>query len=292
MSEASKGVTALIAACGLWGLSPLFYNLLSHIAPLEVFAHRSLWSFLMFGLVLLLQGRAAEIAVAVTSRRQLGLALLSSLMISINWYVFIYAIGVERALEASIGYYIYPLVAVVFGFVILRESIRPLQWLAVGLAALAVIVLTTGLGVAPWISLVLAVSFAFYGLLKRWIAAGPVVSVTVETLLLFPLVLAYLAIWGQGGFSSSWRDSALLILSGLITAAPLILFSYASKRVAMATVGLTLYLNPTIQFLVAWLVFRETVTGWHAIALPMIWAALALYSSVALSRSARGSAPS
>lgn len=254
-------------------------------------AHRTLWSFAAFGTVLLLQGRLVQIATAFSNRRQIWIALFSALTISTNWFLFIYSVGAGRALEASIGYYIYPLVAVVAGFLVLREAIAPLQWAAVGLVALAVLVLTVGLGVAPWISLALAASFASYGVLKRWIASGPVVSVTVETLLLAPLAVAVLFFWGQGAFAANWRDAGLLALSGPITALPLILFSYATKRAAMATVGLTLYLNPTLQFLVAWLVFREAVTGWHAIALPMIWAALALYSAVALRRHERGSAP-
>ena len=291
MTEARKGVVALVAACVIWGLSPLFYKQLAHVPPLEVLAHRTLWSFVAFGTVLLLQGRLVQIAGAFSDRRQVWIALFSALTISTNWFLFIYSVGAGRALEASIGYYIYPLVAVVAGFLVLREAIAPLQWAAVGLVALAVLVLTVGLGVAPWISLALAASFASYGVLKRWIASGPVVSVTVETLLLAPLAVAVLVFWGQGAFAANWRDAGLLALSGPITALPLILFSYATKRAAMATVGLTLYLNPTLQFLVAWLVFREAVTGWHAIALPMIWAALALYSAVALRRHERGSAP-
>ncbi|PIV76213.1 MAG: EamA family transporter RarD [Rhodobacteraceae bacterium CG17_big_fil_post_rev_8_21_14_2_50_65_11] len=290
MSEAHKGVAALVAACVVWGLSPLYYKLLAHLPPLEVLAHRTLWSFAAFGIVLLVQGRLALIAAAFSMRRQIVIAFFSALAISVNWFLFIYAVGAGRALEASIGYYIYPLVAVVAGFVVMREAIAPLQWVAVGLVALAVLVLTAGLGVAPWISLALAFSFAGYGVLKRWIASGPVVSVTVETLLLTPLALVVLGVWGQGAFAANWRDAGLLALSGPLTAVPLILFSYATKRAAMATVGLTLYLNPTLQFLVAWLVFREAVTGWHAIALPMIWAALALYSGVAVRRAARGSA--
>lgn len=290
MSEIQKGSLALILACIIWGLAPIFYKELAHVAPSEVLVHRTVWSFVSFGVVLVLQGRIRDIGRALRDRRQLGIACFSSLTISLNWFIFIFAIGAGRALEASIGYYIFPLVAVVIGFVVLRESLGRAQWAAVGLAALAVLVLTVGLGVAPWISLVLAVSFATYGLLKRWIDAGPVVSVTVETLLLTPFALGFLVIWGQGAFFWGWREAALLILSGPVTAVPLILFSYAAKRVRMSTMGLIQYLNPTLQFLVAWLVFLEPVSRWHAIALPMIWLALALYSWSVLSSSARGRA--
>ncbi|MGI3184569.1 EamA family transporter RarD [Nioella aestuarii] len=290
MTEMQKGSLALIMACIIWGLAPIFYKALAHVAPSEVLVHRTIWSFVTFGVVLALQGRLREIARATRHRGQLGIACFSSLTISLNWFIFIFAIGAGRALEASIGYYIYPLVAVVIGLVVLRESLGRAQWAAVGLAALAVLVLTVGLGVAPWISLVLAVSFATYGLLKRWIDAGPVVSVTVETLLLTPFALIFLVIWGQGAFFWGWWEALLLVLSGPVTAVPLILFSYAAKRVPMSTMGLIQYLNPTLQFLVAWLVFVEPVSRWHAIALPMIWLALALYSWTVLSSSARGKA--
>ena len=290
MTEMQKGILALILACIIWGLAPIFYKELSHVAPSEVLVHRTIWSFVSFGLVLALQGRFREIWRAFSDARQLGIACFSSLTISLNWFIFIFAIGAGRALEASIGYYIYPLVAVVIGLVVLRESLSRIQWAAVGLAALAVLVLTAGLGVAPWISLVLAVSFATYGLLKRWIDAGPVVSVTVETLLLTPFALAFLTIWGQGAFYWGWWEATLLILCGPVTAVPLILFSYAAKRVPMSSMGLIQYLNPTLQFLVAWLVLLEPASHWHAIALPMIWLALALYSWSVLSPSARGKA--
>lgn len=290
MTEIAKGIAALVAACIIWGLAPIFYKELAHVAPSEVLVHRTIWSFVSFGVVLVVQGRLSEIGKALKNRRQLGIACFSSVTISLNWFIFIFAIGVGRALEASIGYYIYPLVAVVIGLVVLREELGRLQWVAVGLAALAVLVLTAGLGVAPWISLVLAVSFATYGLLKRWIDAGPVVSVTVETLLLTPFALIFLIFWGQGAIFWGWREAVLLMLSGPVTAVPLILFSYSAKRVPMSTMGLIQYLNPTLQFLVAWLVFVEPVSSWHAIALPMIWLALALYSWSVLKPSGRGKA--
>lgn len=290
MTEMQKGGLALILACILWGLSPIFYKQLAHVPPSEVLVHRTIWSFVSFGAVLLFQGRLRQVRAALGDRRQLGMACLSSLTISLNWFIFIFAIGTGRALEASIGYYIFPLVAVVIGLAVLGETLSRLQWAAVGLAMLAVLALTAGLGVAPWISLLLALSFATYGLLKRRINAGPVVSVTVETLLLTPPALAFLLICGQGAFFRGGWEALLLVLSGPVTAVPLILFSFAAKRLPMATVGLIQYLNPTLQFLVAWLVFAEPVTRWHAIALPMIWLALALYSWSLLNPSARGRA--
>lgn len=291
MSEARKGVIAMIGACLIWGFAPILYKQLSHLPPAEILAHRTLWSFATFGAVLMGQGRLRELGRLFRAGSQTALLICAAVVISVNWFFFIFAIGIGHAIEASIGYYIYPLVAVLAGRVVFGESISRWQVAAVALAGLAVLVLTVGFGVAPWISLVLAVSFTSYGVLKRWISAGPVLSVTGETLVLAPLALGYLALWGQGGFSGSARDAVMLVLSGPLTATPLILFSYANKRAPMAHVGLTQYLNPTLQFLVAALVFAEPVTRWHAIALPMIWLALALYSWSAFRRPAPGAAP-
>ncbi|AHM05161.1 RarD [Roseibacterium elongatum DSM 19469] len=273
-------MAALVLACVIWGLSPLFYELLAHIPPQEVLAHRTVWSLIVFAGVLALQSRLREVPRALGGLRPALAVAAAAAMISINWFLFIFAIQAGRTVEASLGYYIFPLVAVLIGAVILREGLCRAQMLAVTLAASAVIVLTVGLGAAPWISLTLAVTFGIYGLLKRMVAAGPVVSVTAEVLILLPIAVAYLA-WlgaGAGAFGQSLGDSLLLIASGPMTATPLILFSYATKRVAMATVGLVQYLNPTLQFATAALILGEVVTPWHMIAFPIIWVALAIYS--------------
>jgi len=288
LGDSTKGVLAMAAACTIWGLSPLFYALLSHIPPMEVLAHRTLWSLVIFAGILALQGRLAELPAALSTRRRFLLVALSTAMISVNWFLFIYAVGVGRTVEASLGYYIYPLVAVAIGAVVLREGLGALQAVAVALAAGAVLILTVGLGAPPWISLTLATTFGVYGLLKRWVTAGPVVSVTSEVLLFLPLALGYL-IWlaAEGGLNLSPGDMALFVASGPMTAVPLILFSYAAKRVRMATVGLIQYLNPSLQFAVAVLILNEVITVWHMIAFPVIWAALTLYSVATLSGSRR-----
>ncbi|RBI69092.1 EamA family transporter RarD [Roseovarius sp. TE539] len=282
MTEAVKGVMAMVAACTIWGLSPLYYKLLSHIPPIEILAHRTLWSFLFFAGVLLWQGRIALLRVGLASGRSVLAIALAALAISLNWFVFITAIQIDRAVEASLGYYMFPLVAVLLGASVFRERLDTAQWAAVGLALLAVVALTAGLGVAPWISLVLAVSFGLYGLAKKRLSLGPVVSVTAEVLLLSPLAVVILAHFhsgpGGGAFAASWSDSLLLAFSGVLTATPLILFSYATRRVRLATVGLVQYLNPTLQFFVATLIFREPFGIWHALAFGMIWTALAIYS--------------
>ncbi len=283
MTDPVKGAIAMALACTIWGLSPLFYALLSHVPPMEVLAQRTLWSLVIFAAVLIAQRRLSALPAALSTPRQLVLVAVSTAMISVNWFLFIYAVGVGRTVEASLGYYIFPLVAVAIGAVVLRERLGALQAVAVGIAAIAVLTLTIGLGAPPWISLTLAVTFGVYGLLKRWVAAGPVVSVTSEVLLFLPVAAGYL-IWAATtrGLTYSAGDLALFVASGPMTAVPLMLFSYAAKRVRMATVGLIQYLNPSLQFAVAVLILNEIVTVWHMIAFPLIWLALTIYSAAAL----------
>jgi len=300
MNSAAKGMAAMVGATVIWGLSSMFYKLIAHVPPLEVLAHRTLWSLVFFGLVLALRGRLGELRHLLAAPRSLGLVVLAALAISANWFMFIYAIQEGRAVEASLGYYIFPLVAVLLGAVVFDEPLGRLKWLAVGLAFVAVAVLTIGLGVAPWISLWLALTFSLYGVAKKRLAAGPTVSVTAEVVVLAPLALVWL--WGVhvqgwggltgrtlGAFGHDLTDSLLLMFSGVLTAMPLMLFTTASRSLPFGTVGVMQYINPTIQFAVAALVFAEPVTRWHWIAFPLIWVAVALYSAETLAqqRSAR-----
>jgi len=291
MTEAQKGILAIIAACMIWGLSPIFYKALTHVPPPEVLAHRTGWSFLFFAGVLAFQGRLGEIRGALNSWRKVGVIALASAMISANWFLFIVSIQINRATEASLGYYIFPLVAVLIGRFGFNERLVRAQWLAVGMAALAVGVLTWGLGVAPWISLVLASSFGLYSAIKKKLPIGPVVSVTCEILFFMPIGMTILFLQhgsGQGAFGRELWDSALLILSGPITAMPLILFSYAARRVSLATVGLLQYINPTLQFLIAVTLFGEPFGIWHRIAFALIWTALTIFSVSSLRRDRTG----
>lgn len=299
MSEQQKGFWAMIGACLIWGLAPVLYKALSHIPAPEVLAHRTGWSFVFFAGILALQGRLGAIRDALSGRRQIAMILTATVMISINWFIFILSIQIGRATEASLGYYIFPLVAVVIGRFAFGERLGAGQWLAVAVAGLAVAVLTWGMGVAPWISLVLAVSFGFYGAVKKKLAVGPMVSVTCETLVFLPLGFGILAYYhggwqegGQGAFGSNLIDSALLMLSGPLTAAPLILFAFAARRLALSTVGLMQFLNPTLQFILAVMLFGEPFTEWHQIAFALIWVAVVIFSIAALrqDRAARRSA--
>lgn len=293
MNETQKGLLAMVGASVIWGLSTLFYKALAHVPPFEVLAHRTIWSLVFFGIVLAVQGRLGELAAIFRKPRLLAVMILAAMMISLNWGIFIWAIQTGRTVEASLGYYIYPVMSVLLGAVLFKEMLGRVQIFAVGVIGFAVLLLTWGLGVAPWVSLVLMASFVTYGLIKKLVPMGPVASVTGEVLLLAPLALAWL--WGvhtQGwagldgrnvaAFGTGWYDTIMLMLLGLLTAGPLILYSYATKRLGFATQGLVFYLNPTLQFAVAVLVFGEPVSRWHAIAFPMIWVALAVYTLNAL----------
>lgn len=285
MREQTKGVIAMVATCSVWGLSGIYYKLLEHIQPIEILAHRTLWSCAFFAFVLLLQGRISVLPQALGTRRSFFSIALAALMISTNWFVFITSIHTGRAMEASLGYYIFPLVAVLLGAIAFRERLGRAQLFAVALALCAVVTLTAGLGVPPWIALVLATSFGLYGFVKKGLSVGPVASVTAEVLLLSPIALTVLWYFhtGDGGaFGRNWQDSLLLMFSGILTGTPLIMFSYATKRITLATVGLVQYLNPSLQFLVATLIFQEMFSFWHAIAFAMIWTALAIYTTASL----------
>lgn len=295
MTQARSGILFMIAACTIWGLSPLYYKLLSHIPAIEVLAHRTLWSAVFFAAVLWGQGRLRDLVQLLGTGRSLAIVGLSSLLIACNWYFFIWSVEVGRTTEASLGYYIFPLVAVLLGRVVFQERLMRAQILAVALAGAAVAVLTWGLGVPPWISLLLATTFGLYSVVKKWISAGAVVSVTGEVLVLVPIAAFVILAFGTRGGAGidrivavgqadglTFGEMGLLMLSGPLTAVPLIMFSAAAHRVPLATVGLVQYLNPTLQFLCATLVFAEPISPWHAIAFPMIWLALAIYSVSAL----------
>ena len=280
------GLLAMIAACVIWGLTPLYYDLLSDVPPIEVLAHRTIWSLVFFGAVLAARARLSELARALGGPMVRRLALTAGL-ISINWFVFILSIQLGRTTEASLGYYIFPLVAVVLGVLVYRERLRVLQWLAVALAAAAVVWLSVGLGAPPWLALTLASSFGLYAVLKKSIPLPGLVTVTAEVVLLAPIAavyLGFLAIRGEGVFLDDAGQAGLLMLSGPLTGLPLILFSFASQRTALSTLGLVQYLNPTLQFLCAVVIFGEPFGEVRALAFALIWTALALYSLAAIRR--------
>ena len=284
----------MFAASAIWGLTGGFFKLIAHVPPTETLAHRFLWSFLIFAAILGLSGSLREVPqLLFASLRQFLWLVAGAVLISVNWWFFIHAVQVGRATEASLGYFIFPLVAVLAGAIFFAERISRAQWGAVGLAAMAVALLAYGLGEPPWISLLLAVTFTSYGLVKKHLGLPAMASVTCEALIATPLALLWLIYLHfdhqqTGHFGADFSDSLLLALSGTVSAFPLMLMTHATNRIRYAEVGLIQYVNPTLQFLIARFVFREAFSIWHAIAFPVIWIALAIYS-VALFRAERSS---
>ena len=283
--ESGKGVTAVLVAAVVWGISPIFYKALSHVPALNVMSHRMIWSLVFFAVVLGFQGRLREIPLALKDRRSAGLLLLASVIIAVNWALFIWAIQVGLTTQSSLGYYIYPLISVLFGRLFFAEALTKQQWLAIGIVTAAVTILTLGVGSLPWVALLLATTCAGYGVLKKQLELGPVLSVTIEVMLLSPvaaLLLIVSAVQGIPLFGGDIGTFALLVMAGPMTAVPLILFGYGTKRMKMASVGLMLYVNPTIQFACAVFLFSEPFSPYHLGAFVMIWVALGLYSASSL----------
>jgi chloramphenicol-sensitive protein RarD len=285
----STGVIYGLAAYLWWGLAPLYFKAIAHVPPSEILAHRILWSCVLLALLIWRRGELGALAVAVRSRRLLATLAASTVLIGVNWFVFIWAIAHGRLLQASLGYFINPLVNVLLGVAILKEKLRRPQAAALALAAAGVVLMGLRVGGLPAISLILAVSFALYGLLRKRTPVGGIVGLAVETGLLAPLALGYL-FWlgGEGRLVFSRLDARtdwLLAASGVVTALPLVWFANAARRLQLSTIGILQYLSPTLQFLLAVLVFGEPFAAGELASFGLIWAALAIYTLDALRRS-------
>ncbi|MEQ1943983.1 EamA family transporter RarD [Mesorhizobium sp. VNQ89] len=288
--QARRGFLFAASAFGLWGFLPVFLKLVSHIPAVEVVAHRILWSIPIAGAVLLALGRTADIKVALRSPRTLGMAALTAALISVNWGIYVWAIAVDRTVEAALGYYINPLMSVALGAIVLKERLSRPQVAAIGLATIAVLVLTVEAGGLPWISLALASSFAVYGFLRKTLPIGPSQGFFLEILILSVPSLAYvlwLAMRGEGHFTPSEPGNMLLlILCGPATAVPLMLYGFGAKLLRITTIGLMQYTAPTMVFLIAVFIFHEPFSTWKLVAFVLIWIALAVYSWSMFSRRA------
>ena len=278
----SGPITAALAYI-LWGLFPLYIKQIAEVPALQIVLHRSRWSLVFMAGLLAFLRRFAWLPPVLRQPRTLALFGLSTLLLAGNWLLYVWAVNTDRLLDASLGYFINPLVNVVLGYAVLHERPRPLQWAAVALAAAGVLWLAVGAGHLPWIAVVLALSFGLYGLLRKTATLGAVEGLALETLLLAPLAgagLVWLGLQGQGVFGQgNWRLDGLLLLAGPFTAIPLLLFASGARRVSMATLGLLQYLGPSIQFVLGVFVYHEPFSFGRGIGFAMIWAALALYSA-------------
>ncbi|MBB3948010.1 chloramphenicol-sensitive protein RarD [Rhizobium skierniewicense] len=280
--DGARGFAYAFTAYILWGFLPFYMKAVAHVSPLEVIAHRVVWSVPIAAAVLMLLGRTAEIKKALTTPRMLAMACLTATIISINWGVYIWAIGTGRALDAALGYFINPLFSIFLGAVLLKEKLSRFQISAIVLSALAVALLTWHAGNLPWVSVALTVSWGFYAFFRKTLPIGPTQGFLLEVLLLTPPAIAfiiYLMSTGQAHFMAGTpTDTWLLIASGIVTATPLILYGNGAKLLKLSTIGIMQYIAPSMIFIIAVFVFKEPFDTVRLVAFIMIWAALVIYT--------------
>ncbi len=266
----------------MWGLFPLYFGLLDQVAPLEVVAHRIIWTLVFLIIVISIARNWASVRRAL-NRRTLLILLGAAVFISINWLVYVYAVATDQVVQASLGYFVNPLISVALGVILLRERLRRMQWIAVGIALVAVAVLTVSYGALPWISLTLGFSFGMYGLLKKLANVGSTDSLVIETAALAPFALALMGVWEAQGRAAfvldGWQISVLLILLGPVTALPLLAFGGAATRIPLSTLGVLQYITPILQFAIGVFIFNEAMPGSRWLGFVFVWSALVVFST-------------
>jgi chloramphenicol-sensitive protein RarD len=288
--DSPRGFVFALIAYVLWGFLPFFMKAVAHIPASEVVAHRIIWSVPLAGLVLIWLGRTSEIKVALRSPRMLAMATLTASLITINWGIYVWAIGAGRAIETALGYYINPLFSIFLGAVLLKEKLDPAQMVAIALAACAVAILAFDAGGLPWVSLSLCFSWGFYAFFRKTLPIGPNQGFFLEVLLLSVPALGYV-IWleasGRGHFGDTGATDVLWLLAcGIVTAVPLMIYANGAKLLRLSTIGIMQYIAPTMIFFIAVFAFGEPFGTTKLIAFAFIWAALILYSGSML-RTAR-----
>src|SRR5690349_16226243 len=282
----SKGGFVLgLAAYGLWGVLPIYFKLLKAVPAVDIVAHRVLWSLPFLALLILISRGWDKVRAAAGSRKTLGVLTVTAMLIGGNWLLYVYAVTSGHILAASFGYYLNPLANVLLGRFVLHEKLNRLQWTAVAIAGAGISVLALGALSQLWISLTLCATFALYGLLRKVVAADAVTGLGIETTLLFPLAVGWLAWRANDGapiVGTTSMDTALLLAAGVASTTPLILFTAAARKLAYSTLGMLQFIAPTLQFLIAVALYGEPFTTAHAIAFPAIWLALVLYATAML----------
>ena len=291
MVRMNPGIAYALSAYLIWGMFPLYFKQVADVPALEVVMHRTVWSLLFVLLVLLARKRWAWLGEVMRQPKVLGVFALSALLLSSNWLTYVWAVQNQRVLDASLGYFILPLVNVTFAYAFLGERPRRGQWMAVGMAALGVVWLTIQSGRLPWVALVLALTFGFYGLLRKVAVLGALEGLTLETLVLAPIAAAYLAygLWHGDSVLLQGPTATLawLAVGGPLTAIPLLLFAAGARRIPMTTLGILQYASPSILFLLSVLVFKEPLQVPRLIGFALIWGALVVYSLEGLFNSRR-----
>ncbi len=280
--QSPAGVACAVGAYLIWGLNPIYFKVVQAVPAFEILMHRMVWSFAFLLPIVVVTGRWQEFKRVVTNRRTLLILLGTTILVSSNWFVYIWAINSGKILQTSLGYYITPLINVLLGMLLLRERLRPAQAVAVALAAIGVIYLTVELGFLPWIALFLAFSFGFYALIRKVAPVNALVGLTVETLLLsIPATayLVYLNVNGSGAFlQGDLRLDVLLMCAALVTALPLLLFTSGARKILFITIGILQYIAPSCTFLLALFVYNEPFRRAQLLTFGLIWLALAIFT--------------
>ncbi|MBP1731395.1 MAG: RarD protein, superfamily transporter [Deltaproteobacteria bacterium] len=277
----NRGTWYAVGAYGLWGLFPIYWKWLIHVPATQLLAHRILWSFVSLFIAAMFLHEWRSLSRAVLRAKVLGIYSVAAMLICINWFLYVWAVNAGFIVETSLGYFINPLISVLMGVVFLRERLRPRQWVPVGLAAAGVFYLTFTYGSLPWIALVLAFSWATYGLIKKTSPLGSLPGLTLETgLLLLPMLiyLGYVELAGKGAFlHEGILCDILLVGTGLITAVPLLMFASAVRRIPLSLIGILQYIAPTLQFLIGVLVYKEPFTVNKLVGFGLVWLALIVF---------------
>jgi chloramphenicol-sensitive protein RarD len=274
-----RGLLYGVLAYALWGIVAVYWKALSHVDPVKLLAHRAIWGMLVFAIIVIATHQVQQLRDAFRDMRVVGTMALSASLLAINWGIFVWATIRGRLLEASLGYFINPLVSIALGMVFLRERMRPLQWIAIALAAIGVVLLAWRAHHLPWVALSLAFTFGLYGLVRKTAKVDALIGSTIETVLMVPIAVAYLIATRPGYFFHSDVSTHLLLIgTGAITAVPLVLFTSAARRLPLSTVGFLQYLAPTGQFLLAVLAFGEPVPLERLAAFAVIWTGLAVFT--------------
>lgn len=281
-SRLGAGILFGLLAYGIWGFFPLFFRQLGHIPPADIMSNRAVWAFIVVSLVLLLQQGFQRVLAVLKHPRYVQRLALAGGLVGANWLMFVWAVDQHQVIASSIGYFLTPLVNILLGYWVLQERLNHWEWLAVGLALLGVVNEFIALGAVPWVSLFLAITFGVYGLVRKQVPVDAVSGLWVETLAMLPFVLAY-AIWqanvGHAVFvAQDWQTQGLMAAAGLLTAVPLMAFAAATQRLTLATVGMLMYINPTMQFATAVFLFNEPFAPNRLLTFVCIWSGLALYS--------------
>lgn len=280
--EKSVGVIYAVAAYTLWGILPIYWKLINSVFSIEILSNRIVWAFVFTVVIVAVTKQWEELKGIAKDKKQIFYIFIASILIAVNWGLYIWAVNSDRIVDSSLGYYINPLFAVALGVLIFKEKLSYWQGIALFIASIGVIIKTLQYGKIPWISLGLAISFGLYGAIKKSVRANSIVGLTLETTMLTPLAAAYIASREISGLGAFGREGAVVIIlligSGIVTAIPLLLFASGAKRLPMSVIGFTQYISPTISLIIGIFMYNESFTAVDMVAFGFIWAALAIYS--------------